>query len=172
MTTDPAGPPAPAVVGLRERPDLLEIAIDYITEQWAGETTVDLYRDCLTHSLTTRSPLPQWFLLLSDDGAPDGASHAPEPIGCVGLITNDFISRMDLWPWLVALYVDPEHRGRNHAAALIAAVRQASADAGFPDLHLATDHVGFYEKHGFTYVADGHHPWGETSRIYQAPTGL
>lgn len=49
-----------------------------------------VYEDCITHSITTDSPFPIWNLM-EDSG---------EIIGCAGLISNDFISRMDLWPWL------------------------------------------------------------------------
>ena len=41
--------------------------------------------------------------------------------------------------------------------------------AGFAKLYLCTDTVNLYERYGFEYLAQGWHPWGETSRIYQCP---
>ncbi|WP_353051569.1 GNAT family N-acetyltransferase [Peribacillus frigoritolerans] len=64
-----------------------------------------VYEDCITHSITTDSPFPIWNLM-EDSG---------EIIGCAGLISNDFISRMDLWPWICALYIDNSYRGRSLA---------------------------------------------------------
>lgn len=49
-----------------------------------------VYEDCITHSITTDSPFTIWNLMEDSGGI----------IGCAGLISNDFISRMDLWPWL------------------------------------------------------------------------
>ncbi|TYR78647.1 hypothetical protein FZC66_18785 [Priestia megaterium] len=40
--------------------------------------------------------------------------------------------------------------------------------AGFNKVFLCTDHIGYYEKYGFTYIDDGYHPWGSSSRIYES----
>jgi len=37
----------------------------------------------------------------------------------------------------------------------------------FTHLYLCSDHIGYYEKYGFTYLGVGYHPWGESSRIYE-----
>ena len=68
-----------------------------------------MYEDCVRHCLGSPSPLPQWYLLR------DGETLA----GCAGLIPNDFISRMDLWPWICALYVAREHRGHEYGRRLL-----------------------------------------------------
>ncbi|MDG4850812.1 hypothetical protein [Peribacillus frigoritolerans] len=62
-----------------------EKAIKYFQCQWANENSMRVYEDCITHSITTDSPFPIWDLM-EDSG---------EIIGCAGLISNDFISRMD-----------------------------------------------------------------------------
>ncbi|MDR2833577.1 MAG: GNAT family N-acetyltransferase [Streptococcaceae bacterium] len=144
------------IINVKNNPEYLEQAINYFQEKWAGPTTMNLYEDCIKHSLN-QNAVPNWYLLL------DGKKI----IGCVGLITNDFISRMDLFPWLVALFIEEEYRGKRLSEKLIEKVKEDVLKGGYENLYLATDHIGFYEKFGFTYKANGYHPWGEVSRIYE-----
>jgi len=144
------------VISIREQPEFTDRAIAYFQEKWASEASRPVYDDCLHSSLHAEGPLPQWYLLM------DGEKIA----GCAGLITNDFISRMDLWPWLCALYVEKDYRGHAYGALLIERAKRDAAQAGFRSLYLCTDHVGYYEHYGFRYLATGYHPWGESSRIY------
>ena len=54
---------------------------------------------------------------------------------------------------------------------LIRRIKSDAYQAGFEGLHLCTDHIGYYERYGFTHIGTGYHPWGESSRIYAAETG-
>jgi len=144
------------VVNIRENPEYLEQAIAYIQSKWGNRRNKKVYEDCLIHCIGAESPLPIWYLLLDWEAI----------IGCVGLITNDFISRMDLSPWLCALFVEKKHRGRGLGELLISQVKRDVAGMGLRRLYLCTDFDGYYEKYGFAYIGDGYHPWGESSRIY------
>ncbi len=148
------------VVSLRENPSILPQAIQYIASKWANEDSLPVYVDCLTHAIDAPTPLPQWYLLFEDQRI----------IGCAGLITNDFISRMELYPWICALYIEEDRRGHNFGMILIhKAINDAQA-SGFRNVYLCTDHQGYYERFGFAYHGDGYHPWGETSRVYAYST--
>lgn len=151
------------VIHLREHPEYLQEAIAYFQSKWASPASMKVYEDSLTHSFAD-TDLPQWFLLVDDQ-----AAAVPSIIGCGGLITNDFISRMDLMPWLRALYVDPHYRRQGGARLLIDTIKQSAATAGFSTLYLCTDLVSFYEKFGFELMGTGYHPWGEESMIYRYP---
>lgn len=144
-------------VSIRENPSYAEKAICYFQEKWGSEETNLLYEDCITSCLTSPSKLPQWYLLLKDETI----------VGCAGLIPNDFISRMDLYPWLCALYIEEEFRGNSYGKLLIEHVKTETKKLGFETLYLCTDHTSYYEKYQFDYLGVGYHPWGESSRIYQ-----
>ncbi|MDL2218101.1 GNAT family N-acetyltransferase [Christensenellaceae bacterium OttesenSCG-928-M15] len=145
------------IVSVREEPAFEQRAIAYFQSKWATPDSRMVYEDCIHHCLTAKNPLPEWYLLLDGN----------EIIGCTGLVTNDFISRMDLYPWLVALYIEEAHRGHAYATLLIDRVKADTKNMGYPCLYLSTDHIGYYERYGWRYIGTGYHPWGENSRIYE-----
>lgn len=146
------------IISVKERPEYEKQAIVYFQKHWASDNSKMVYDDCIHHCILSKKPLPQWYLLYDVE----------KIIGCAGLITNDFISRMDLYPWLCALYIEKEYRGNSYGRLLIEKAKKDAKKSGFSCLYLCTDHVGYYEHYGFNYIATGYHPWGETSRIYEA----
>ncbi len=142
------------IISVRENPEYKDIVIKYFQSKWSVLPVI--YEDCISHAITATSPLPQWYLLMIEE----------EIIGCTGLVTNDFISRMDLYPWICGVFIEEKHRGNAYASILMERAKRDAAKAGFTHVYLSTDHVGFYEKYGFDYIGQGYHPWGEESRIY------
>ncbi len=146
------------IISIRENPNHLERGVDYFTAKWGIDRRI--YLDCISNSITTDSPLPRWYLLMKQD----------EIIGCYGLITNDFISRQDLYPWLCALFVEGKERGNEYGKELLLHGRHEAALLGYKKIYLATDHISYYEKYSWYYIATGFHPWGAESRIYESNT--
>lgn len=144
------------IISIRENIAYKEQAIKYIQDKWASNASMKVYEDCINHSVDTDTSLPYWYLLLDDKTI----------IGCAGMITNDFISRMDLMPWFCSLYIEENYRGNGYGHLLLERAKKDAINEGFSMLYLCTDHVGYYEKNGFQYIGQGFHPWGESSRIY------
>jgi len=86
------------VISIREKPEYKDQAIKYFQSKWQSVLPI-IYEDCINHSIESINPLPQWYLLENEG----------EIIGCAGLITNDFISRMDLYPWICAHARKPQY---------------------------------------------------------------
>lgn len=144
------------IISVREQPEYKDQIIAFLQKSWS-EVLPEIYSDCIEHCIGASNPLPQWYVLES------GGLF----IGCAGLITNDFISRMDLYPWLAALFIDKEYRGNAYARLLVNKAKEDAKNAGFEKLYLSTDHIGYYEKYGWRYIGNGYHPWEEQSRIYE-----
>lgn len=148
------------IKSIRENPEYLERGIDYFYAKWKIDKRI--YADCISNSITTNSPLPRWYLMLKED----------EIIGSYGLITNDFISRQDLFPWLCALFVEETERNKGLGGKLLEHGRKQAGALGYKKLYLSTDHIGYYEKYSWKHIATGFHPWGAESRIYESETIL
>ncbi|WP_326982217.1 GNAT family N-acetyltransferase [Chryseobacterium sp. MYb264] len=144
------------IISIRQQPEYKDKAIQYFQESWS-EVYPKMYEDSITHAIGAEQDLPQWYLLEKDH----------EIIGCAGLITNDFISRIDLYPWICALFIDEKHRGHKYSSILLKKAEEDAREAGFKYLNLCTDHIGLYEKYGYRYIGQGYHPWEEESRMYQ-----
>lgn len=143
------------IISIRENPEYKEKAINYFSSKWSVPRII--YEDSIGHAIDSPNALPQWYLLEKEG----------QIIGSCGLITNDFISRMDLYPWACGLFIEPEYRGSALGSLLLERAKKDSRKAGFKFMYLSTDHIGYYEKYGFRYIGQGYHPWGEESRIYE-----
>jgi len=133
------------IVNVREYPGGLDKAIDYIHGMWGSEKNYPYYRDAIYHSSLTGKHLPMFFLLLKNN----------EIIGCSALITNDFISRHDLYPWIACLFVDAKERGQEYGNLLMEHAGKEAKNMGFSIVYLTTDHDGYYEKYGWQRLEDG-----------------
>ena len=140
------------LVSVREQPECAAAMIAFFQQSWP-EILPEMYADSIHHSIDAPQALPQWYVLQKNG----------EIVACAGLITNDFISRGDL----CALFVNEAERKQGYARMLIERCQADAIKAGFAKLYLCTDTVNLYERYGFEYLAQGWHPWGETSRIYQ-----
>lgn len=137
----------------------LEQAAVYFNQAWSGISKT-FYLDAIVHSSRPGQPLPRFYLLLRDG----------KPIGCYGLVTNDFISRHDLYPWFAALFIEESERGQQLGSLLLEHAGKEAEKAGFATIYLTTDHHGYYEKYGWNQIENGYERDGTPARIYSKST--
>ena len=147
------------ILSVREYPGYADYAIDWFASKWSIDRKE--YEASVSDCIYKNESLPRWYIMLNENA---------EIIGGCGLIQNDFVDRVDLFPYLCALFVEKQYRGNALGAKLLQHARMDGAKLGFDKLYLCTDHTSYYEKYGWHYIATGNHPWGSTSRIYEAST--
>lgn len=86
--------------------------------------------------------------------------------GFLTLTRQDCIDDESLYPWVGFVYTFPEYRGNRYAGKLLAHAEAEARKRGYEKVYIATDHIGLYEKYGFTYLENRVDVYGEDSRIY------
>lgn len=69
-------------------------------------------------------------------------------VGTVNLIENDDAARAHLRPWLAAMVVRADQRGRGIGTQLVNALLAQARQMQIPALYFGTDGPGFYERIG------------------------
>ncbi|MBV6653646.1 MAG: GNAT family N-acetyltransferase [Mameliella sp.] len=141
---------------LTENSEHLERGVRYFWDKWGNEANFNFYKDCIESSSVIKQSLPGFYLMLEEG----------EIIGSYALLTNDLISRQDLFPWLACLYVEEKYRKLGLASVLLDHAMQEALNWGFKTLYLSTDMDDFYEKKGWKFQTVGYTAFGEEIKIY------
>lgn len=88
-------------------------------------------------------------------------------VSFVTLTKQDCIADMTMVPWIGFVYTRPEYQGHRYSEKLIYIACKEARKNGYEKVYVATDHIGLYEKYGFTYLENRLDVWGEDSRIYE-----
>lgn len=87
--------------------------------------------------------IPSIFIALSGD----------QLVGSAALVKNDMHSRLDLSPWLAAVYVKEDFRHQGVASKLIARCEDEAARSNVSTLYLYTEFAAkLYEKLGWRHI--------------------
>ena len=139
------------LVSLQEQPQHLPTVAGWIHRQWwsGTRTTPEAIADWLGGHLNDEG-FPATFVLLSDG----------KPAGPVCLHETEAADRPAYTPYLGALLVKAEHRGRGFGVALLRAAEAHAERLGRAAIYLnAADPVTpFYEARGWRVVERGYGP--------------
>ena len=86
-------------------------------------------------------------------------------VSFVSLAERDCID-IDYSPWIGFVHTAPAYRGHRYVGRLIDHACSMAAAHGVQRVYICTDHVGLYEKYGFTYLESRVDQFGGDSRIY------
>ena len=78
----------------------------------------------------------------------------------------DDIQPTDLTPWIGFVYTFPSYRGHRHVGKLIRHAEELAKADGAASVHVSTNHVGLYERYGYTFFGTMKDGGGEDSRVY------
>ena len=82
------------------------------------------------------------------------------------LSQRDCVKDDMLFPWIGFVFTAPEYRGNRYSGRLIDFVCNKAKEQGYKKVYIATDHIGLYEKYGFTNIESRTDIYGEEARIY------
>jgi len=86
------------------------------------------------------------------------------------LAERDCIDEPAWTPWIGFVHTSPEYRGMRCAGKLIDHAVSVAGQHGAEQVYICTDHVGLYEKYGFSYLENRVSVYGEDSRVYRRRT--
>jgi thiamine pyrophosphokinase len=145
---------------LSNRPEYIETVASWIFTEFVISTprTAPYEKILRNFSNTHRSELPVTLVAIEDG----------ECIGTVSVFMNDFKTQSQLTPWLAALYVVPEYRGRGVAKNLIGHVYFIAKQLKYRCLYLRTEHAsGYYERLGWSFVCRATDEYGIETDVYK-----
>ena len=126
-------------ITLREKPELMNTAVDWFHSKWRVPT--EAYLECMEAYLNHETELG-WFLCLDGE----------QIVGGLGVIENDFHDRKDLTPNVCAVYTEESHRCKGIAGNLLNMAVEDLRAKGISPSYLITDHTGFYERYGWEFL--------------------
>jgi predicted amidohydrolase/GNAT superfamily N-acetyltransferase len=128
---------------LVDHPDLVPVIAEWHWRDW-NDQPLDFWIRC--HATEARRDgIPRaWVAFL------DG-----RPVGSVSLVERNMDSRSDLSPWLAALWVRPEHRGRGIGTVLTRRCEEEARRLKIDRLYLYTESAaGFYAGLGWKVLSE------------------
>lgn len=134
------------VIPLPADPDLRRTVAEWSVAAWAEhfpEDEVDTY--LALYAEADGAGLPRVWVSLDTAGGVTGTASL--------VVDDDLPGAAESGPWLAAVWVHPDHRGRGAGRALVEAATEAARSLGHREMHLYTDGAEeWYERAGWRAV--------------------
>ncbi len=127
---------------LGKRIECIPTLASWIHSEW-GYLMPDMSVDCIQENFKKHlvpHQIPQAFVAIREN----------KPVGTASLVAHDMTTRMELSPWLAAVYVESEARRQGIGAQLVKTVMQEAKTLGLEKFYLFTpDQMNFYRFLGW-----------------------
>ena len=87
-------------------------------------------------------------------------------VGMGSIAKTDYYPLPEIFPWVSCLFVSEDYRGRRISQKLIDHANSYAKALGFERTYIPSEHVGLYEKYGYTYLKDIVNYGGGVDRLY------
>lgn len=128
---------------LANHPQHVSTVAKWIFDEWGHEspnTTLESLKERFGSHLN-RNVVPLTLLAMESD----------RPFGTASLVIHDMNDHLELSPWLTAVYVLPDQRGKGIGSKLVKSIELLSAHLDVEKLYLFTpDRESFYIRLGWT----------------------
>jgi len=130
---------------LADHPQYVPTVSKWITDEW-GRESPGMTQESIEEkfrSYLNRNVIPLTLLAMVEN----------QPVGTASLVFHDMQDRQELSPWLAAVYVLPEYRGKGIGSKLVKVIELLSASLDVEQLYLFTpDRESFYARMNWTVL--------------------
>jgi predicted N-acetyltransferase YhbS len=124
---------------LADRPELVPVMAEWHWGDDDRRTTLDFWVKAHAAEAVGRDVPTAWVAL-----------RGGRPVGCVSLIAHNMSTHPELTPWLAALFVLPEERGKGVGRRLARRCEAHASRLGYPNVFLYTEAAeAFYARLGW-----------------------
>lgn len=88
------------------------------------------------------------------------------------LTGQDSVRDETLTPWIGFVFTVPQYRGHRYAGRLLSRAERDAQAMGYRRVYIATDHIGLYEKYGYTWQENRMDCWGDSMRVLYRALGI
>ena len=87
-------------------------------------------------------------------------------VGMGSIAKTDYYPLPEIYPWVSSLFVTEAYRGKRISQKLVDYTNDYAKSLGFERTYIPSEHVGLYEKYGYTYLKDIVNYGGGVDRLY------
>lgn len=87
-------------------------------------------------------------------------------IGFCSFVRKDIVD-LTYSPYIAIVYVDPTFRGNGISKELVGIAEKQLLKVGFQSIYIVTQHVGLYEKWGYSQIDEAEDKFGRSMRVLE-----